>query len=62
MGWTFISMSQEQVGAARTGAIVGTTPFFAAVVAWLTLGEALSLKAIIGVVMIVAGAYLVTRR
>jgi drug/metabolite transporter (DMT)-like permease len=62
MGWTFISLSQAQVGAARTGAIVGTTPLFAAALAVVTLGEVLSLKASVGVVLIVAGAYLVTRR
>jgi drug/metabolite transporter (DMT)-like permease len=55
-------LSQAQVGAARTGAIVGTTPLFAAALAVVTLGEVLSLKASVGVVLIVAGAYLVTRR
>ena len=60
VGWTFLSISQQQVGAARTGAIVGTTPLFAAAIAAITINEILSLEATIGVILIVVGAYLVS--
>jgi drug/metabolite transporter (DMT)-like permease len=29
LGWTFLTLSQKLVGAARTGALIGTTPLFA---------------------------------
>lgn len=61
MGWTFISISQQSIGAACTGAIVGATPLFGAVVAAITLQEFLSLGATIGVILVVMGVYLVSR-
>ncbi|HSF80490.1 MAG TPA: DMT family transporter [Anaerolineales bacterium] len=60
IGWTLISLSQNQVGAARTGALVGATPLFAAVVAALTLGEILDLWTILGILLVVGGVYLVS--
>ena len=60
LGWTFIAISQGQIGAARTGAIMGTTPLFGAVVAAVTIGELLSIQAALGVVLIVVGVYFVT--
>ena len=32
LGWTLLSMSQARIGAARTGALIGTTPLFAFIV------------------------------
>ena len=60
-GWTFLAISQGHVGAARTGAIVGTSPLVSAIITMVTLGEVLSIEATIGVILVVAGAYLVTR-
>jgi drug/metabolite transporter (DMT)-like permease len=60
LGWTFLTLSQKLVGAARTGALIGTTPLFAFVVGLLFFGEVLSLPVIIGVVLVIAGAYLVS--
>lgn len=60
LGWTLLSVSQKQVGAARTGALVGATPLFAAFVAALTLGEFLDLATGLGVVLVVIGVYLVS--
>jgi drug/metabolite transporter (DMT)-like permease len=60
LGWTFLTLSQKLVGAARTGALIGTTPLFAFIVGLLLFGEVLSLPVIIGVVLVIAGAYLVS--
>ena len=60
LGWTFLTFSQKLVGAARTGALIGTTPLFAFAVGLVFFGETLSLPVIIGVVLVIAGAYLVS--
>jgi drug/metabolite transporter (DMT)-like permease len=59
-GWTFLSLSQQKVGAARTGALIGAAPLFAAIIAWLLLGETLNLPAIVGILLVVGGVYLVS--
>ncbi len=59
-GWTFLSVSQQQVGAARTGAFVGASPLFAALIAALVLGEYIDLLTVVGILMVVAGVYLVS--
>jgi drug/metabolite transporter (DMT)-like permease len=61
VSWTLISMSQKQIGAARTGAILGTTPLFATLIAALLLGELLRLPILLGIILVVAGVYLISR-
>ena len=60
LGWTFLSISQEKVGAARTGALVGATPLFATFIAALAFEEFIRLPVILGVITVVAGVYLVS--
>ncbi|MGD8820078.1 MAG: DMT family transporter [Anaerolineae bacterium] len=60
LGWTFLTLSQKRVGAARTGALIGTTPLFAFAVGLVFFGETLSLPVIIGVVLVMGGVYLVS--
>jgi drug/metabolite transporter (DMT)-like permease len=60
LGWTFLTLSQKLVGAARTGALIGTTPLFAFAVGLVFFGEVLSLPVIIGVILVIAGVYLVS--
>jgi drug/metabolite transporter (DMT)-like permease len=60
LGWTFLNLSQKRVGAARTSALIGTTPLFAFIVGLLFFGEVLSLPVIIGIILLIAGAYLVS--
>jgi drug/metabolite transporter (DMT)-like permease len=60
LGWTFLIISQKLVGAARTGALIGTTPLFAFVVGLVFFGEVLSLPVIIGIILVIAGVYLVS--
>jgi len=61
LGWTFLTLSQQRVGAARTGALIGTTPLFAFAVGLLFFGEVLSLPVVVGVLLVMAGVYLVSR-
>jgi drug/metabolite transporter (DMT)-like permease len=60
LGWTFLTLSQKLVGAARTGALIGTTPVFAFAVGLVFFGEVLSLPVILGVVLVMFGVYLVS--
>ena len=60
LGWTFLTLSQKLVGAARTGALIGTAPLFAFVVGLAFFGEVLSFPVVIGVILVIAGVYLVS--
>jgi drug/metabolite transporter (DMT)-like permease len=60
MGWTLLNISQNRVGAARTGALVGATPLFATLVAALAFDEIPSLPVLAGIVTVVAGVYFVS--
>jgi drug/metabolite transporter (DMT)-like permease len=55
IGWTFLNASQKRIGAARTSAMIGTTPLFATFFSMLTLGEVPSLFGVVGMALIVAG-------
>ena len=60
LGWTFLTLSQKRVGAARTGALIGTTPIFAFAVGLVFFGETLSVPVITGIVLVIGGVYLVS--
>ncbi len=60
MGWTFLNLSQKLVGGSRTGALIGATPLFAFIVGLLAFGELLSLPVILGIILVIAGVYLVS--
>jgi drug/metabolite transporter (DMT)-like permease len=61
IGWTLFSESQRRAGAARTGALVGATPLFATVIAWIFLNETLSPLTLLGIVLALAGVYLISK-
>ncbi len=61
IGWTFLNASQQRIGAARTSPLIGTNPLFAAVIAAITLGEFPTPVELIGIAVMVLGAYLVSR-
>jgi drug/metabolite transporter (DMT)-like permease len=58
LGWTFLNASQKRIGAARTSALIGTTPLFGALLAFVTLSENLDVAVLVGIALIMAGAYL----
>jgi drug/metabolite transporter (DMT)-like permease len=60
VGWTLLNASQKLIGAARTSPLIGTTPLFGALIAALTLGEVPGLLAIVGIVVVVAGMYVLS--
>ena len=59
-GWTFLSISQKLVGAARTSALIGATPLFAFFVGIVAFGEFLTLPIILGIILVISGVYLVS--
>jgi drug/metabolite transporter (DMT)-like permease len=60
LGWTFLSLSQKRVGAARTGALIGAAPLFAFIVGIVAFGEFLSLPTMVGIILVISGVYLVS--
>ncbi len=62
IGWTFLNASQKRIGAARTSPLIGTTPLFATIIAALTLHEFPTLLALLGIVLIVIGAYVISEK
>ena len=61
LGWTFLNLSQERIGAARTSPLLTMAPIFGLVVAAVALGELPSGIAAVGIAVAVAGALVVTR-
>ena len=60
LGWTLLSVSQKRVGAARTGALVGATPLFAAIIGALLFNEFLNWPVALGITLVIAGVYIVS--
>lgn len=61
IGWTLLNGSQKRIGAARTSPLIATVPLFGAVVAAVTIREFPTWLELIGIAIIVLGAYLVSR-
>jgi drug/metabolite transporter (DMT)-like permease len=61
IGWTLLNGSQKRIGAARTSPLIATVPLFGAAVAAVTLGEFPTWLELVGIGIIVLGAYLVSR-
>lgn len=59
-GWTLLNFSHKLIGAARTGPLLATTPLFGAVFAALTLDEVPGLVTVVGMLVTVAGVYVLT--
>lgn len=60
IGWTLISVSQKQIGAARTGAVIGTMPLFGLVIDVVLYQEAITLPLLLGVFLIVGGVIVIS--
>lgn len=54
-GWMFIGMSQRRVGVGVTGLLVGATPVFTAIIAWMILREGLNVQEMFGVALVIVG-------
>src|SRR5690606_39484274 len=62
VGWTCLGLSQQQVGAATTGAVLASTPLVGSVLAALTLGEPLTPLMAAGILMAAGGVALLSLR
>jgi drug/metabolite transporter (DMT)-like permease len=60
LGWTFLAMSQQQIGVARTGAVVSATPLVGTLLAAILLDEPLTGFIIIGVLATMGGVTLIS--
>jgi drug/metabolite transporter (DMT)-like permease len=61
-GWTFLNISQLRIGAARTSPLLTTAPVFGAVAAAIVYQQFPSSVALLAMVPMVAGAYIVSTR
>jgi len=61
-GWTFLSLSQQRIGAANTGVVTAATPLIGSLLAALVLDEALGAVALIAIALVSAGVILIARR
>jgi drug/metabolite transporter (DMT)-like permease len=61
-GWTFLNISQVRIGAARTSPLLTTAPIFGIAAAAIVYKQLPSSVALLAMVPMVAGAYLVSTR
>lgn len=60
LGWTFLNLSQKRIGAARTSPLLTMSPVFALLIAAIAVGQFPSAIALLAIVPMVVGAYLVS--
>ena len=60
LGWTFLNLSQRRIGAARTSPLLTMAPLFALVVGVIAIGQMPGPLALLAIVPMVLGAYLVS--
>lgn len=60
LGWTFLNLSQQRIGAARTAPLLTTTPLFGLVLAVAAFGEVPHPLALLAIVPVVVGAYVLS--
>ncbi len=60
VGWTFLSISQNVVGASRTAVLSGSSPLFALFISAMAFDEFLRWPVLTGIFMLMAGVYLVS--
>ena len=58
LGWLFLNVSQMRIGASRTAPLITLTPLFGVALAAVTLGELPSLGALVAIVPVVIGAWI----
>jgi len=61
IGWTLLNGSQKRIGAARTSPLIATVPLFGAIVAAVALREFPTWLELVGIGIIVLGAYLISK-
>lgn len=61
-GWTLLNVSQHRIGAARSSPLLTTVPVFGVIVAAVTLGQLPGPVELVGIAIIVGGAWVVAAR
>ena len=61
IGWTLLNASQKRIGAARTSPLIATVPLFGVMIAAVTLCEVPTWLELVGIGIIVLGAYLISK-
>jgi drug/metabolite transporter (DMT)-like permease len=61
-GWTFLSLSQQRIGAANTGVVTAATPLIGSLLAALVLDEPLGSVALVAIALVTTGVILIARR
>lgn len=61
-GWTFLGLSQQRIGASRTGVAIAATPLIGSVLAAVVLDEPLPGLTVVGVLAVVVGVALIATR
>ncbi len=61
-GWTLLGLSQQHIGAARTGVAIAATPLIASIMAALVFDEPLPPATLAGVLAVVLGVALIATR
>jgi len=61
IGWTLLNASQKRIGAARTSPLIATVPLFGVMIAAVTLREVPTWLELVGIGIIVLGAYLISK-
>jgi drug/metabolite transporter (DMT)-like permease len=62
LGWTFLGISQQRIGAANTGVVLAATPLIGSLLAALVLDEPLGPVALLAIALVSAGVMLIARR
>jgi drug/metabolite transporter, DME family len=62
VGWSLLNLSQQRIGAARTGPLLTTAPVFGVVIAAVTIGQLPGALTLLAIALMCAGAYLIATR
>lgn len=60
-GWTMLGISQQQIGASRTGIVIAASPMIGTILAAVFLDEPLTVEILVGVLLVSAGVALIAR-
>ena len=61
-GWTFLSLSQQRIGAANTGVVIAAKPLIGSLLAALVLDEPLGAIALVAIALVTLGVVLIASR
>lgn len=61
-GWSLLNLSQQRIGAARTGPLLTTVPVFGVVIAAVTIGQLPGAVTLFAIALMCTGAYVVATR